>query len=508
MVAGVESDPAAGSSLAQLDATPTLARQTLIYAVSGVIGPAIAVFTLPVFARVFTQAQYGIFELGMTLTALVLTVTDLGLVAAAQRSFYDYGDDDLDGRRRVLTTAFAVTSGLTVLVAVTLVILRSQSSAWLFGSAEPTVLAIIAVSLLPLNTFRFISETMRLRFQATEYLVTAAIAAVLTSVLSVVAVVPLDLGVKGVFLAALVGNLIACAYGISVVREALFGRFSRPDLRTMLAFGLPLVPATVTAWLLALVDRLLLAKLGDLSEVGKFAIASRLTMLMLLAVNAFMLAVGPFLYSLYSRDPALEKAARGRLLTYFTFILSLGGLVVTLFAHEALTVLAPAFVDSAWAVGPLAFGVVAYGMATLLTTGFALARRTGSAAALSVLAAGANIALNLALIPPFGFVGASVATGSGYVVLAASYYFVSQRIYPTPYELRRVTTVYATAAALAAAAYVPVDSELFAIALKIIALAAFFAIVTATRAMTRGEWLELRRFMLGMLRPRRAATAG
>jgi O-antigen/teichoic acid export membrane protein len=231
-------------------------------------------------------------------------------------------------------------------------------------------------------------------------------------------------------------------------------------------------------------------------------------MLMLLAVNAFMLAVGPFLYSLYSRDPALEKAARGRLLTYFTFILSLGGLVVTLFAHEALTVLAPAFVDSAWAVGPLAFGVVAYGMATLLTTGFALARRTGSAAALSVLAAGANIALNLALIPPFGFVGASVATGSGYLVLAASYYFVSQRIYPTPYELRRVTTVYATAAALGAAAYLPVDSELFAIALKIIALGAFFAVVTATRAMRRGEWLELRRFVIGMVTPRRAATSG
>src|SRR5947208_15610512 len=98
MVVDVESGPAAeGPSLAELNATPVLARQTLIYAVSGVIGPAIAVFTLPVFARIFSPAQYGILELGTTLTTLALTVTDLGLVAAAQRSNYDQPEDDADG---------------------------------------------------------------------------------------------------------------------------------------------------------------------------------------------------------------------------------------------------------------------------------------------------------------------------------------------------------------------------------------------------------------------------
>jgi hypothetical protein len=37
--------------------------------VSAVIGPAIAILTLPVFARVFTQAEYGVLELGTTLTS-------------------------------------------------------------------------------------------------------------------------------------------------------------------------------------------------------------------------------------------------------------------------------------------------------------------------------------------------------------------------------------------------------------------------------------------------------
>jgi peptidoglycan biosynthesis protein MviN/MurJ (putative lipid II flippase) len=73
------------------------------------------------------------------------------------------------------------------------------------------------------------------------------------------------------------------------------------------------------------------------------------------------------------------------------------------------------------AVGPLSFGLVAYRLAALLTTGFALARRTGRLALLSLTAAVANVALNAALIPPFGYVGSAFATGTGYVVLAVTY---------------------------------------------------------------------------------------
>jgi len=49
--------------------------------------------TLPVFARVFTRGQYGVIELGTTMTVVALTLTDAGLTAAALRSFYDYGAD-------------------------------------------------------------------------------------------------------------------------------------------------------------------------------------------------------------------------------------------------------------------------------------------------------------------------------------------------------------------------------------------------------------------------------
>ena len=99
-------------------------------------------------------------------------------------------------------------------------------------------------------------------------------------------------------------------------------------------------------------------------------------------MTAFLFALSPFLLSTYAEDPEQEKAARGRTLTYLTFILALAGLTLTLFAKEIIEVLAPKFDDAYLAVGPLALGTALYGVATVLTTGLAIVRKTMHLAAL------------------------------------------------------------------------------------------------------------------------------
>jgi O-antigen/teichoic acid export membrane protein len=364
---------------------------------------------------------------------------------------------------------------------------------------------LVAASILPLNTVRFLSEIMRLRFQAKQYLVTTIVAAVLTSGLAVAAVLVLDIGVEAVFAATAIGAAAACLYGIFVVRDTLAGGFSGEELRTMLAYGLPLIAGTVSAWVLALVDRVILNNLRSLNDVGQYAIANRLAALITLGMTAFLLAAGPFLFSVYSDNPPLEKAVRGRMLTYLTFILSLGALGISLFARELIDVLAPQFTQAYEAVGPLAFGAVGYGIAALVTTGVALARRTSYLAVLSIFAAALNIGLNFALIPPFGFVGSAFATTAGYAALAASFYWAGQRVYPTPYEPRKVVLMLVLAGGLAVFGVLPLGPRPIELAVKLASLVGFVAAVRVTGLMTSPDFAELRKFVLGMIPLRRLA---
>jgi O-antigen/teichoic acid export membrane protein len=475
-----------------------LARQTLAYGLSGLIVPLVGMITLPIFARAFTQGQYGTIELSTTTMTVALTLTDAGLMAATLRSFYDYRDQQEDERRTVLTTGIVSTTLLAIFVAAVLILFRNEISHWLFGRDEGMLIVVIAGSMLALNTWRFISEVMRVRLMAYRYLTMVVIAATVTTTIGVTGVVAWDWRVKGVFFAAVIGNSVAAAYGLIAIRHVLVGRFSTDELRRMLSFGLPLVPAALAAWALALVDRLILSNVGSLSQVGQYAIANRVSSLLSVGMTAFLFALTPFLLSIYSDDPEQERAARGRTLTYLTFILSLGGLVLTLFAKEALDVLAPRFGDAYKAVGPLVLGMIFYGLASVLATGLSLARTTGRGAILTVLAAAINIGLNFALIPSYGIVGAGVATAVGYGFLAVSYYVAAQGVYRTRYEPQKVITTLVLGSVLGVLGVVPLGSSAVALLVKLAAIVAFMVAVRVTGTITGAEFSELRKFARAM----------
>jgi len=63
-------------------------------------------------------------------------------------------------------------------------------------------------------------------------------------------------------------------------------------------------------------------------------------------------------------------------------------------------------------------------------------------------AAGGNAARNLLLIRPYGMMGAAVATIAAYTTMFVGMVWWSQRIYPVPYQWRRVVTAAATGMAL------------------------------------------------------------
>jgi O-antigen/teichoic acid export membrane protein len=252
------------------------------------------------------------------------------------------------------------------------------------------------------------------------------------------AVLALDAGINGVFIGALAGSCLALTYGLWATRGSIGTRFSRPELRTMLAYGLPLVPAALSMWALQFVDRVMLSQLGSLADVGQYAVANRVTMVLLLLITAFGTAYLPLMLSLYADDPEMEKEVRGRTLTYVALAFVAAGCGLSLFAHEITDVLAPRFDESYKAVPLLALGTICFGVTSVTMAGISLARRTKFFAFYSGAAAALNIGLNFVLIPAWGMVGAAAATAAAYVALTVAYYRRSQALYYTQYETRKL----------------------------------------------------------------------
>jgi O-antigen/teichoic acid export membrane protein len=470
-----------------------LGRQTLVYGLSGVALQLVGVVTLPVMAHVFSTAEYGVLELIIAMIGVAGIFVDLGLASASQRSYYDYSEDQSHERRVVLATTVITSLGAALLLAAALIAARSPISGYLTGSRRYSDLIAIAALTLPATAVANLSrEIMRLRFRAWHYLISSLLSAVLGAAFVIVSLTVLHLGLEGPLLGGIVGAAIATAYGLLVVRRDLVRGYSLQELRTMLDYGLPLVPTAAALWALALVDRLMLAHLSNLNEVGEYAMANRLGLVLTLAATAFATAFAPFMLSLYASDPEQEKLVRAQALTYVGVAFALVTVIVSIFAREAFEIIAPRFHTAYEAVGLASLGLAANGIANIAVGGIALARQTRTLFIYSGVAAGVNIALNLVVIPLWGMLGAAFATAVAYILLFALYYYKAQRVYPTPYDLARLMRLGALTTIAAMTGVIPIEPLPVALVLKSGIVILFLFSLRFTSVVGRSDIASLR----------------
>jgi O-antigen/teichoic acid export membrane protein len=279
--------------------------------------------------------------------------------------------------------------------------------------------------------------------------------------------------VTGVFVGIIVGNALSMVYSLVVIRGDLSRSLSRFHLSRMLHYGVPLIPTALALWALAFLDRIMLSRLSTLDEVGQYAVANRVASVLTLTVVAFTTAVGPQLFALYSSDRELEKFVRARVLTYLTVALCFGGLWLALFAQEIVRIVAPGYDRAYEAVGLLLLGIVFFAASGLTMAGISYTRRSSFFAYGAGIALVVHVVLNFALMPSIGMLGAAISTLAAYALLAVFYLFVSQRLYPTRYEGRKVFVTLALAIPLGALGVVPLGPPVSELTLKLLAILAF-----------------------------------
>jgi O-antigen/teichoic acid export membrane protein len=219
-------------------------------------------------------------------------------------------------------------------------------------------------------------------------------------------------------------------------------------------FGLPLVPSALALWAINFIDRFFVALYKGQAEVGVYSLAVRASSVIVFLMIAFRLAWPAFAYSI--DDDRAARRTYSYVLTYLLFICCWISLALGTLAPWIVKVLAPtkpAFHRADEAVGLLAFAATAYAGYTVLAIGIGRARQTQFNWIVSGAAAALNIALNFALIPRYGMMGAAVSTAAAYVGLFLGMTLNSQRVYPVPYQWRRVLTLTAVAVVLTVVGY-------------------------------------------------------
>ncbi|HEY6069044.1 MAG TPA: oligosaccharide flippase family protein [Gaiellaceae bacterium] len=423
-----------------------LLRHSAVYGLGSIVARILGVLLLPLYTRYLSPGDYGLIE---TLVALSAVLT--ALVAQAMKSaFFRFYFDSTEHARRlvVIRTAFWYVMAASTAVLVAGVALSRPISWLLFGQRNHGGLVIAAfVGLWAALNYEQLTSLFRVEQRSSAYVVATLANVAITIAATVLLVVVFDKGPLGVLVGNFTGTLLVYAALLAYSRHALGLQFDRTLYRAMNRFGLPLVPSAVALWLTNFSDRFFLVKLTDVHEVGLYSIGVRVASAIVLLLTAFRLAWPAFAYSI--EDDREAGRTYSFVLTYVVYVCCWLALALGLLAPWIVRLITTRpFYPAQNVVAPLAFGVAAFGAYVVVQIGTGRSRQTRSNWLVTGVAAVLNIALNLTLIPPFGRMGAAVATVAAYSLLFVAMAWRAQRVFPVPYQWRRVATLGAAAVGL------------------------------------------------------------
>jgi len=414
-----------------------LLKDSAVYGIGIVLSRLIGFLMIPIYTRVLSPADYGIIETIVRVVDVVGLVLALGLASAFMR-YFNEAAEGVD-RRRLVSTCMLLVLAAT---AVSLVVLV-PASPWVteaaFGDRENELYVRLALIGMLLATISNVPLTLlRAEGRPWRFTVISTAQLVLALVLNIVLLVVLRLGVLG----AVLSTLINAAVWSLVLGVELFWkygiRFDRGWARRLLIFGVPLVPASISQFVLHFSDRFFLTRFATIEDLGLYSLAYRFAMLATMLYGMLDQAWWPWAFRVAREPDARQNLADGVALMLVASTVFVTGVI--LFSKPVIGIMASAeFASASRYVPPLTLAYWLFSTVAPMSVGLQLAERTGLVAVANGIAAVVCIGLSFWIIPVYGVAGAIAVTIASFGVLAGAVAVSSWIAHPLPHRVGMIT---------------------------------------------------------------------
>ncbi|HEX4484472.1 MAG TPA: lipopolysaccharide biosynthesis protein [Solirubrobacteraceae bacterium] len=480
------------------------------YQFGDIVAKGIALVTIPLYTRHISPAGYGAANSLLTAVILASIFLRVGVGEAFIRFYFD--DEDQRRRARIARTAMATVAWTTTLASLLALVFASELSRLLLGYRDPLLIDCAIVGLWSFTNIEMAYAQLRVDERARAYVYASGANVAMTVIFTVSLVVIAGQGARGLRL----GNFGASAIVVLglwwVLRKRFSLRVQWGDLRAMLRFGLPTVPADASVYALQVADRFYLYRSYSHAAAGEYSVALQFATVVFVIVRGFQYAWPPLAYSIESD----AEAARLYSIVTTYFVLATGIVVtaVALLGRWIVRLLAaPQYFGAHSALPWLALAWTLYGLyqVMIVITGRARATARNLPAALAGLLV--NIALLLWLVPRdgagLGIAGAGIALCGAYVAMLLVMHLLTRRLFAVGFQWKRLAQAVAILAGVAVSGELLLPSSGFAgIALRALWLLIVPALLLLTRFFDADERRQTRALIVDGRRRVAAFRAG
>lgn len=421
--------------------------------ITGMVTKGLLILVLTRF--LFRPAQYGRLSLVLSVLAIAMLFANLGFEKAGARYVTEYRRDAPE----LVSTAVRVTlryNGAAIAVVCASLYLFHDWVARIVGEPAIAGLLLLGVGYVAAKSLK---GTAVMLFQGFNRMRLVAVINILTNVLLLVAVpalVALDFGLRGALVGYVASYTVGAAFGLGIISTRFCGGDRVDETQAsavssrILRYSVPLTFTMGSNVINTRADAILLSIFRGPVAIAFYTLGKQVADFLITPARSLGFAISPT-YGEQKAEDDLRTA--GRLYERsFIYTITLYGPVAAGIVLVAVPAITLVFGGEYAGAGPVLqiFGVFVFVRALDTITSDALdylgrARARAVAKGVSTVA---NVTLNLVLIPPFGAIGAAVATVSTYCLLVAVELFVI--VDELPLDPRRMLRSTATVGGITA----------------------------------------------------------
>ena len=386
----------------------------VIYGFGNVLGKIVPLLLLPVITRLVPDtSKFGIFDLFTVIVSFGTSFAVLGSYDAMFRLFFD--DEDKQHKRAVCSNALRIVvfSGLILLLFFTL--FRNSLSEIMFSERSLASLIIIAGAAIFFSALNsIVAAPTRMQNKRMVFVIMS----ILNPAVNYGVVILFVL--KGKALEGLIaGTVIASLIQLAIFWHLNNSWFSlslgdNQTTKSLLKIGIPLVPTFLIYWIFSSTDRIMISHMIGTSELGIYAIGSRLARISQFIYVAFAGGWGYFTFSTMKDNDHTRVVSK--VFEYLGLLSFLSLIIIYPFIPYIFHLLFTGDYVNGYVVFPYLF-ISPLLLMLFQTSSSQLMVIKQSHLITATLLSGAiiNIICNFVLIPEMGIEGAALATFLGYI---------------------------------------------------------------------------------------------
>lgn len=215
----------------------------------------------------------------------------------------------------------------------------------------------------------------------------------------------------------------------------------RELMRRLLGYGLPILLINLVGMVNEVADKLAMKYLLPddvaMAQLGIYGANYKLAVLMTIFIQMFRFAAEPFFFS--KAEDKNSPRLFADIMTYFVIFGLLIFLSITLFLDIFGLFIGEGFREGLGIVPIVLFANLMYGVTFNLGMWYKLSDRTSSGTVITIIGASVTLLCLFLLVPRIGYWGAAAAHFCCYLVMMVVSYLWGQKVYPIPYDVRRIT---------------------------------------------------------------------